>query len=333
MIEINASGVLFIGDPHVSSKRPGRRLDDDFCQTVCAKLDEAFGIASTKDYYPIILGDLFDDEKDSKPLMLTRVIRSLGLASKVPLTLVGNHEKTQFFLTDDTALAALREAGVVDTLEKNGFCAKITIGDKVVLIGGTPYGQDIPKSVQTERKSLGGDFVIWLTHHDLAFKNAYPGSSEILEILGVDMLVNGHMHKPTPSVKVGAMIAHNPGNITRMSIDCKDQIPSVWSWEPNGGTDLTQIPLKFKRESINLEGYVFDEVAGSTSKEAKAELLVQESTFAKLLLQHKNEDAKKTDDAKLLKEDMDALHLSMGHDDGFKAYMLEMLDEALRDSN
>ena len=331
MIEIHASGIVFIGDPHVSSRTPGRRLDEDFCMTVCGKLEEAFRISNGLDYFPIILGDLFDDERDSKPLMLTRVIRALSVSTKTPLTLVGNHEKTQFYLTDDTALAALREADVIRTLERNGFCLKLVVKDKVILIGGTPYGQDFPLSVKLERESHKADFVIWLSHHDLAFKSAYPGSSEIVEIEGVDMLVNGHMHKTTPSVKVGAMTAHNPGNITRMSIDCKDHVPSIWSWAPENGVILNQIPLTYKKDVINLDGYVFNEIKELSTNEAKADLLIQESTFARLMMQHKNEDSRKTDDAVLLKEDMDALHLEMGNDDSFKAYVLEMLEEALRE--
>lgn len=332
MIEVNAKGLLFIGDPHVSSKNIGRRLDDNFCETVCGKLDQAFLIANEHDWYPIILGDLFDDEDDSKARMLTRVIRSLGNSNLTPLTIVGNHEKTQFYLTDDTALAALREAKMIDTLERAGARAIVNIEGKRVLIGGTPYGQDLPASVVDLRAEHQADFVVWLTHHDMAFQGAYPGATIITEIVGVDMLVNGHMHKPTPPVKVGSMIAFNPGNITRVSVDCRDQKPSVWSWTPKNNVVLDRIELRHQEKIMNLQGYVFDEAkVSSTNEEAKAELLIQESNFARLLKLRQSEDEVKTDDAQILKEDMDALHLSMGSDDEFKAYMLEMLEDSLKD--
>lgn len=329
MIKIKAKGILFIGDPHVSSKKIGRRLDEDFCATVCGKLDQAFAIAAERDLYPVILGDLFDDEKDTKARMLTWVARTLAKAQKKPLTIVGNHEKTQFFLTDDTALATMREAGVIDTLERGGFCAEVDVDGYRVLIGGTPYGQDFPGSVEQERRELGADKVFWLAHHDLAFQGAYPGSSPIEEIVGVDYLVNGHMHKPTPPVTAGKMIAFNPGNITRVSVDCRDQAPSVWAWTPSTGDSLERIELIHVAAIMNLAGYVFGEGAVETVEEAEASLLMRESTFSRLLKKRQMEDAEKTDDAQILKEDMDAVHLELASDDGFKAYMLELLADVL----
>jgi predicted phosphodiesterase len=333
LLEIHAKGLLFIGDPHVSSKIPGRRLDADFCETVCGKLDQAFSIAAQGDLYPVILGDLFDDERDSKPAMLTRLIRSLASATIKPLTIVGNHEKTQFYLTDDTALAAIREAGLIDTLERAGARVVVLIGDKRVLIGGTPYGQDFPVSVQELRDKHDADWVIWLSHHDLAFQGAYPGSLPIVEIKGVDMLVNGHMHKPTPPVQTGSMTAFNPGNIVRMSVDCRDQKPAVWSWEPSLGRDLFRIELRHKADVMNLEGYVFNPAASQSVPEARADLMIKESMFARLLKQRQNEDASQTDDAQFLKEEMDGLHVEMATDDDFKAYMLGMLEESIQDGD
>lgn len=333
IIEVEAAGLLFIGDPHMSSRRPGRRLDTNYCETVASKLEQAFAIAAERDLYPVILGDLFDDEKDCQPAMLTRTIRALASAAKTPLTIVGNHEKTQFFLTDDTALAALREAGMIDTLERDGARVLVTVGDKRILIGGTPYGQDFPASVAEIRASLSADWVIWLSHHDLAFQGAYPGSSPIVEIEGADMLVNGHMHKPTSSVKAGAMMACNPGNIVLMSVDCREQRPAVWSWEPSNGQSLLRHDLRQDQDAMDLSGYVFEEGRQATVEEAQADLSIRESTFARLLKTRQAEDATQTDDAQFLKEEMEALHQEMGSDDGFKAYTVELLEESLRESH
>lgn len=333
LMEVVARGLLFIGDPHVSSKMPGRRLDANFCETVCGKLDQAFAIAAEGDLYPVILGDLFDDERDSKPAMLTRLIRSLASATMRPLTLVGNHEKTQFYLTDDTALAAIREAGLIDTLERGGARAMVLVNGSRVLVGGTPYGQEFPESVEDLRLEHRADWVVWLTHHDLAFQGAYPGSLPIPEIKGVDMLVNGHMHKTTPPVRIGAMTAFNPGNITRMSVDCREHRPAVWSWGPVDGQSLARIELRHKSDVMNLEGYVFNPAAAQSVPEARADLMVKESTFARLLKQRQNEDASQTEDAQFLKEEMDGLHVEMASDDDFKAYMLGMLEESIREGD
>lgn len=331
IIEVDAKGILFIGDPHMSSRRPGRRMDENYSETVASKLEQAFAIAAERDLYPVILGDLFDDERDSQAAMLTRTIRALAGAAKRPLTIVGNHEKTQFFLTDDTALAALREARVIDTLERDGARVVVRAGGKRILIGGTPYGQDFPASVADLRAAHGADWVIWLSHHDLAFQGAYPGSSPIAEIEGADMLVNGHMHKPTPPVKAGAMVAFNPGNIVLMSVDCREQSPAVWSWEPGEGQALRRHDLRQDQDEMDLAGYVFDEAAQATVDEAKADLSIRESTFARLLKARQAEDATQTDDAQFLKEEMEALHQEMGSDDGFKAYTVDLLEESLRE--
>lgn len=333
LIEIQARGLLFIGDPHMSSKTPGRRRDENFTETVAGKLDQAFAIAAKRELYPVILGDLFDDEHDSKPAMLTRLIRSMAAATMRPLTIVGNHEKTQFYLTDDTALAALREAGVIDTLERHGARAIVVIDGKRVLIGGTPYGQDFPTSVMELRALHKSDWVVWLSHHDLSFQGAYPGSLPIPNIEGVDMLVNGHMHKTTPPVKVGAMMAFNPGNIVRMSVDCRDQKPAVWAWEWALGQDLERIELRHKVDIMNMDGYIFQESKAQSVDDARADLIIRESLFTRLLKQRQVEDSSKTDDAQILKEEMDALHVDMGNDDDFRAYMLDMLEEAIREDS
>lgn len=333
LIEIEAKGLLFVGDPHMSSRKPGRRLDASFSETVAGKMDQAFGIAAERDYYPIILGDLFDDERDSDPAMLTRVIRSLAGSAKRPLTIVGNHEKTQFFLTDDTALAALREARVIDTLERAGARAIVLVDGKRVLVGGTPYGQDFPESVAELRAQHRADWVVWISHHDLAFQGAYPGSSSIPSIEGVDMLVNGHMHKPTPPVELGSMTAFNPGNIVLMSVDCRDQKPAVWGWSWPQGRSLERFELRHGLDEMDLSGYVFEAAEPAGVEEAKAGLLMSESAFARLLKKSQAEDAGQTDDAQFLKEEMEALHAELASDDDFKAYLLEMLEEVLRESH
>lgn len=332
MLEWNAKGLLFIGDPHASSRKPGRRLDEDFRVTVANKLEQAMAIAAERDWQPVILGDLFDDERDSQPQMMTLIIRALSMSPRRPITLVGNHEKTQHYLTDDTVLAALREARVIDTLEKLGPRAMLTTAEgKKVMVGGSPYGQEIPQSVKEWREQQGADWVIWLTHHDLAFEGAYPGALPIPEIEGAEMLINGHMHKPTAPVKQGAMVAFNPGNITRMSVDCRDQAPAVWGWEPRMGQSLERIELRHQKDIFSLEGLVFEAAEAASVEEARAELSLKQSRFASLLKQRQAEDAAKTQDATFLREDMEALFVEMAADDEFKSHMLDLLDEAMRD--
>ena len=61
---MKTSGIIFIGDPHITSRKPGRRKDD-FEQAILGKLQESINIANSNDCQPIILGDLFDRPKES----------------------------------------------------------------------------------------------------------------------------------------------------------------------------------------------------------------------------------------------------------------------------
>ena len=57
-------GVLYIGDPHVWSKKPGRRRDEDFLATILGKLGQAAEIANKNHLWPICPGDLLHDDDD-----------------------------------------------------------------------------------------------------------------------------------------------------------------------------------------------------------------------------------------------------------------------------
>lgn len=327
--EHKAQGLLFIGDPHVWSRQPGRRFDADFCSTICGKLTEACAFADEMGYLPVILGDLFEDEKDSDPRMLTMVIRALLASRKAPLVLVGNHERKQKFLTDDTALAALREARVIDTIERSGPKCVVEIDGIRVLVGGTPHDQELPKSIVEAKAQSGCAVAAWISHHDLAFEGSYPGSSEIEEIEGADILVNGHMHKTAPKVAAGRMTAFNPGNITRMSLDCRDQTPAVWIWTPKIPTELTQRPLKFQADIMDLSGTFF-EAAKEAPETSAAKIEMSASVFAQLLKTRSQEDREKADDAAFLREDMLALFEEEHADDELRGAILALLDTALQ---
>ncbi len=55
------NGFLFIGDPHLDIKKPGRRLDENFAETVLGKIDFCINYANDHDLVPVFLGDLFDN--------------------------------------------------------------------------------------------------------------------------------------------------------------------------------------------------------------------------------------------------------------------------------
>ena len=93
------------------------------------------------------------------------------------------------------------------------------MGGRGVAIGGTAWGRRLPSHFDKAEAAAAGDnpLVIWLAHHDVRF----PGYEDVgrfapHEIPGVDILVNGHIHRPLPDVVVGMTTWINPGNIARI---------------------------------------------------------------------------------------------------------------------
>ncbi len=305
----NYDGLLFVGDPHLCSNRPGTRMDDDFLAVVLDKLDQAVAIAKTYNLYMVILGDLFHDDQDHNPLMLTRLIKIFKKLPNPPVTIVGNHEKTQTKLTDDTFTAALREAGVLHTIEKTQYWGRFKFNNEYYYLGGTPYGQKLPETVNDliDKSVLEiGAYTMWITHHDLAIGTYYPGCIPPTEILGCDMVINGHDHTTKEPVKVGQTTYYNPGNITRMSVDKKDHVPRVWAWSPKDKKELKPFELKFNPNIFDLTGrQVVVENKNPTTKEKEA----HESKFLNLLqntVQNSNEE-NITNDGTVVEKNIQAL--------------------------
>ena len=247
-------GVLWIGDPHVRSRKKGRRLDRDFAETTVGKLESALKLAESRRLLPFILGDLFDDPDDNDAMMMFRMVRALRSSWIMPWTLLGNHEKKHFTLTDDTALAILEEAGLIGVLRESGPCLELSCnrgGDvRLVGLGGTPHGHEIPDDVSGMFD--GCSEIWWATHHDMAFDGAYPGAAPVKEVQGASIVVNGHMHLTKPPIRIGDTTWYNPGNIMRMSIDTKDHVPRAWALTP--WEDMLGLSLPFEREAFDMTG-------------------------------------------------------------------------------
>lgn len=284
------AGLLFIGDPHLWSRKPERRRDVSFQDTVLNKLMQAADIARKENLYVVILGDLFHDDRDRDTEMLvklTRVLQAMG--DDLAVTLVGNHEKSQQVLTDDTALALLRESNTILTIEKTQVFAKFLIDGKTFYLGGTPYGQKIPQDARavlpkSERDKKEGE-MIWITHHDLAFEKTYPGAVKPPEIEQCFLAVNGHVHDEQKPIEVGKTCWWNPGNITRLSVDCAKQVPKVWKWTPAQGNQLEGIPLVYQENIFNDSDRRFEVPA-----EYATASIEQGSRFVKMMISDDDKD-------------------------------------------
>lgn len=324
-------GFLYIGDPHVWSKKPGRRRDDDFLATILGKLGQAAEIANRHHLWPICPGDLLHDDDDHDPVMLLNLTRALQKFDRKMICLVGNHDKDEAHLSERNSLLLLGVAGQLHLIDRSGFCGVISMhtpsGEMKVAIGGTPYGDHIPQDVASflgagfdpkadvKRAHVlaGVDTIVWMTHEDLAFQGAYPGAKSIEEIRGVDACFNGHMHGTSLPHKVGMTSWYNPGNITRMSVDTMDHKPSVWEWLPleeqeMGTQQGLRVPLLHQHILNHVQGeyaFTLEGLHATAMMPARALEGLPTSAFAERLLSDRIQQ--RSDDGTFTRESLETI--------------------------
>lgn len=122
------------------------------------------------------------------------------------------------------------------------------------------------------------EFTILLSHHNLPFAGCNKDGSTLNAIPGCDMVVNGYIHKTLPSERVESTIFYCPGDLEPISIDCKDEKPSVWMWIPELGSALAPLFLEHDPNCFNLGR---TQVAAATPDQGVENL--KESRFASLI--------------------------------------------------
>jgi hypothetical protein len=294
-------GFLFIGDPHVSSVAPGRRIDD-YLTTVLGKLSVAAKICHEQRLVPVILGDLIHRDKESSIALVNRLSRVLREFPCTPIELDGNHGKQQFRSTEGDVEHLLDAWGFLQLAREPGLVGSFVFDGMAVNLFAWPHGEALPSALPAGSTDSVN---VLITHHDLAFEGAYPGAKPVTSIGNCHMLVNGHMHKTTPSLTVGEMRAHNPGNIEPLSLDVADHEPAVWEWCPE------QLDFELVKHLLPHDARCFDltgvQVAPAEDAEAAVEAALKESQFAKLLAGEATLDAHRTSDGTVLLEDLDAV--------------------------
>jgi hypothetical protein len=239
------AGLLFIGDPHVAARAPGFRKDD-YAQSVLEKLRWCVDYARGQNLLVVLLGDLFHHPRDISNWLLVELIQVFsGDETGGPAFAVsGNHDCRENALTSDDTLSVLAAAGAVRLLDRG--MTRGTMNGADVVLGGTCWGQSLPRGLDHSTltpppRPDRPTWVFWVTHHDVRF----PGYEETgrfgcCELPGIDVVVNGHIHRPLADVVVGRTTWMNPGNICRVSrgdatrqhVPCAlriDVAPAGWS--------------------------------------------------------------------------------------------------------
>jgi DNA repair exonuclease SbcCD nuclease subunit len=205
-------GLFLIGDPHLEGRPPGFRKDD-YPTVILDKLAWCLDYARQHRLLPAILGDLFDKPRDNPNWLLSRLLEIL---QGEILGLYGNHDvHYDPQLTEHDSLSLLVQAGRIRLVSAESPW-RGRIAGRTVIVGGSSYRQEIPE--QFANDSTGErPFVVWLTHHDILIPGYDEGRLKPAELPGIDLIVNGHIHRRLESIQSGGTAWLTPGNISRRS--------------------------------------------------------------------------------------------------------------------
>lgn len=319
---IQAKGILFIGDPHISSNRPGRRKDASWPAPILAKLERCVEVANERELVPVFAGDIFDEPIERNEALKTRIARLMKRFWMLPITNVGNHDISGSRLSDADSLAYLAVCDGIDAVAVSGAVCVIDVDGRKVGLGMTPYGQEIPRSVEGAFDGIakGVDSVIWVTHHDIAFQENYPGAVKPFPIVGCDVVLNGHVHNLKTAERVGKTTWRNLGNINRKSADLIDQEPQAWAIAWDGAA--TGIALPHDKDVFDMTGRLVQAAS------APAVVKVEESVFVTLLHAESAGQMAQSADGSVLMEEIDAKCERDKTSPAVRAIVLALLREA-----
>ena len=262
MDEPRYEGILCIGDPHLTSRVPGFRRDDA-PRTFLRKLAWCLDRAREDRLLPVILGDLFDLPRDNANWLLGDLLALL--ARREVLAIAGNHDCRENQLLDDDSLSVVHKAGRLRLLDRDGpWCGRI--GPRFVILGGTSWGRRLPEAFDpldgaqgalSDQKAgaaagaAGAPLVLWMTHHDILIPGYEEGGRfRPREIPGIDVVVNGHIHRHLEDVRAGRTLWITPGNIARIARSDASQAhrPSVLRLDPEAEAEAEG----FRRTAIEV---------------------------------------------------------------------------------
>jgi DNA repair exonuclease SbcCD nuclease subunit len=265
------NGIVFIGDPHLSSRVPGFR-SDDYPHTALRKLEWSLNHAEKNGLLPIMLGDLFDRPRDNANWLVGELLALL--AGRTVLAIHGNHDCRENQLTDDDTFSIILKSEHLTLLDAETKWSG-QVNGRSVIVGGSSWGHDVPESFSPDASSDRDSLVIWITHHDISFpessktpqlevsanestgKSASPSkipSSDKNQQLfeppikntqrndrgitpaerpGIDLVVNGHIHTRHEMHQTGSTSWAMPGNLVRLgrSKTSRTQPPSIMELE------------------------------------------------------------------------------------------------------
>ena len=204
-------GLLVIGDPHLEARVPGFRKDD-YPGVILEKLRWSLEYAQVESLLPVILGDLFHLPRSNPNWLLVQVMNQFDIEI---LGIYGNHDVHENTITDDDSIRVIERAGKI-TLLSADICYRAEMNGRPVVIGGTPWGQRLPDGYCPEVETAIPPLVVWLIHHDVMVPG-YEDKGRIRPraLSGIDLVINGHIHRCLGELQKGRTCWLTPGNISR----------------------------------------------------------------------------------------------------------------------
>lgn len=255
------SGLLVIGDPHLEGRSPGFRKDD-YPRVILEKLEWCLRYAREHRLLLTVLGDLFDKPRDNPTWMLGKLIELL--ADVECIGIYGNHDCAEPQLSEHDSLSLLVKAGRIRLLDVGPWRGRMN--GRSVIVGGSSYRRPIPGSFGPDNGDGDSALVIWLTHHDVIVPGYEDqGRLETCAIDGVDLVINGHIHRRLADVQAGPTLWVTPGNISRRarSDATRDHVPAVLRIDVTDGG--------YTRQFIEVPHRPFEDVFHQTIVDAAPE--------------------------------------------------------------
>ena len=222
------AGLLFIGDPHLEARVPGFRCDN-YPEVVLNKLRWCLNYAKSNNLQPFLLGDVFQLPQDNPNWLLAEIIDCID----EPLPAIyGNHDVRENFLKPNDSINVLFRSGHLKRIEETSVWVA-TVAGRRVIVGGSDWGNRLPKSL--EANGNNPDLVVWMTHHDILIPGYEEGGRiRPKAIPGIDVIINGHIHRRLTTVVKENTHWFTPGNISRRSRSdaSREHRPSVLVLRP-----------------------------------------------------------------------------------------------------
>ena len=207
----HVAGLMFIGDPHLEARNPGFRRDE-YAQVVIRKFRWCLNYARQHQLQPVLLGDLFQLPQDNPNWLLSAIIESID----EPLPAIyGNHDVRENVLKPNDSIHILFAGGHLRRLSEDNPW-RGCVGGRNVVLAGTVWGDQLPQRFLPAASDH--DLTVWATHHDILI----PGYEEAgrvrpADLPGIDLVINGHVHRRLDPVTKGGTHWVTAGNIVRRS--------------------------------------------------------------------------------------------------------------------